>query len=448
MWKISKLGYFLPDKLFIKLKYYKKLHKRLNLRNPVTFNEKLQWLKLYDRRPEYTIMVDKFAAKKYVANIIGEKYIIPTLGVWDTVEDIDFESLPNQFVLKCTHDSGGLIICNNKADLNIPLAKEKLKRCLKQNYYLLGREWPYKNVPRRIIAEKFLSQESGDNAKDFYICNFNDHTKVIRIDYNRFAFQKRSLNNSAWDAIEDVIKFQKCRYNIVDKSFILEKMVDAAKCLSKNINCCRTEFYLIDDKIYFAEITFCNETGFIELIPEDFGVESDNWVNLSDGGVLIKGNAYYLWLHKEMAYPNTTLNIIQNEQDSKNEEPDNAINDYKVFNFNGEPKLIQVDYNRFTDHKRNLYTTDWELIDAEIQFKNDPSHTISKPASLNEMLRLARKLSKGFPHVRTDFYCINNHVYFGELTLYHGSGFERFMPEEFGIELGGYIRLPGDMNKT
>ena len=153
---IKKLLKLLPDYIFLKIKYKYKFNKKLDLNNPQTFNEKLQWLKLYDRNPEYTKMVDKYEAKKYVANIIGEEYIIPTLGVYDKFEDINFATLPNQFVIKCTHDSGGLIICKDKTKLNIKEARKKINKSLKRNYFYTGREWPYKNIKPRIIIEKYI----------------------------------------------------------------------------------------------------------------------------------------------------------------------------------------------------------------------------------------------------------------------------------------------------
>lgn len=150
----------LPDKMYLKICYKLATGKKLDLKNPQTFNEKLQWLKLYDRKPEYTRMVDKYEAKKYVAEKIGEEYIIPTLGVWDHFDEIDFDSLPDQFVLKCTHDSGGLVIVRDKAKLDKVAAKQKIEKSLKRNYYYSGREWPYKDVKPRIIAEKYMEDIS------------------------------------------------------------------------------------------------------------------------------------------------------------------------------------------------------------------------------------------------------------------------------------------------
>lgn len=152
---------WIPDDTYLRLAYRIRMGKKLNLDHPRTFNEKLQWLKLYDRKPEYTTMVDKYEAKQWVASRIGEEYIIPTLGIWDHFDEIDFDALPNQFVLKCTHDSGGLVICRNKATLDKEKAKKKLDHCLRNNYFWGMREWPYKNVKPRIIAEKYMEDSAG-----------------------------------------------------------------------------------------------------------------------------------------------------------------------------------------------------------------------------------------------------------------------------------------------
>lgn len=281
---LSTLGFYnkMSDEKYLKKKFQLMFGYELDLENPQTFNEKLQWLKIHDHNLEYIKMVDKYEAKKYVAEKIGEKYIIPTLGIWDSFNKIDFDMLPNQFVLKCTHDSGGIIICKDKKNFDKKAAKKKLNKCLHRNYYYSGREWPYKYVKPRIIAEQYMVDESGIELKD-----------------------------------------------------------------------------------------------------------------------------------------------------------------YKIFNFSGEPKIIQVDYGRFAEHKRNLYTTDWKYIDAAIGYPTDQNHVIKKPEVLDEMISLAKKLSDGIPHVRTDFYCIEDKVYFGELTFYHESGFKKFTPEKFGVEMGEWIELPG-----
>lgn len=279
---IKKAARILPDKVYISLLYRMRLGKWPNLKNPKSYNEKLQWIKLHDRRPEYSMMVDKYEVKKYIAERIGEEYIIPTLGIWNSFDEIDFNMLPDQFVLKCTHDSGGLVICQDKSKLDLKAAREKIENSLKDNYFWNSREWPYKNVKPRIIAEKYMVDESGVELKD-----------------------------------------------------------------------------------------------------------------------------------------------------------------YKLFAFNGEPKYIEVDFDRYLGgHKRNLYTLNWEYMDVRNKHPNDPEMQIAKPECLEKLIELSKQLSEGIPHVRTDFYVINEKIYFGELTFFHGSGMQKFEPESFEIEMGSWIILP------
>lgn len=171
----------MDDETFLKMAYKRKFGKELDLNNPVTFNEKLQWLKLNDQKPEYTEMVDKFLAKKYVASIIGQEHIIPTLGVWSHFDDIDFDELPTQFVLKCTHDSGGLVVCKDKNNLNKKAAKKKIENSMKTNYYKGGREWPYKNVKPQIIAEEYMEDISGNGLTDYKFYCFNGDPKYLYV---------------------------------------------------------------------------------------------------------------------------------------------------------------------------------------------------------------------------------------------------------------------------
>ena len=277
---------WVPDKLYLNMIYYTETRSKLNFNNPKSYNEKIQWIKLYDRNPIYNVLADKYAVREYVREKIGEKYLIPLIAVYDRVDEIEWNSLPEKFVLKCTHGSGSNIICSEKKDLDIIAAKQKLNKWMKKNWFWFGREWAYKDIKPRIICEKYMTDESGIELKD-----------------------------------------------------------------------------------------------------------------------------------------------------------------YKIFCFNGEPKLIQVDFDRHTNHQRNLYSLDWEYIDATIKYPNDPSKTINRPTKLAKMLELARKLSENIPHARVDFYSIDDNLYFGEITLYHGSGFERFEPESLGIELGDYIKLPKITNK-
>jgi hypothetical protein len=281
LWRKNPISKYVPDKIYLSVRYRFRFGNNIDWKEPKTFNEKIQWLKLYDHNPNYIQLVDKYEAKKIVSKLIGNEYIIPTLGIWDDFDDIDFEKLPNQFVLKCTHDSGSIVIVKDKNKLDKVVTKKKINNALKKDYYIRGREWPYKNVKPRIIAEQYMTDETGTELKD-----------------------------------------------------------------------------------------------------------------------------------------------------------------YKVFNFNGEPMFIQVDYGRFTNHKRNLYSTDWKYIEASIKYPTDSTVSITKPEKLDEMLDLARRLSNGIPHVRTDFYIVDGKIYFGEMTFYHGSGFESFKPEEFGQQIGNMLILP------
>ena len=165
------------DELYLKMMYWIRLNKKLNLDNPKGFNEKLQWLKLYDRQEKYTKMVDKYEAKKYVSNIIGEEYIIPTIGIYENFDEINFDELPNKFVMKCTHDSGGIVICRDKKNFDINIAKKKINKCLKTNYYYPGREWPYKNVKPRIIIEKYMEEKNFTQLNDYKFMCFDGKVK-------------------------------------------------------------------------------------------------------------------------------------------------------------------------------------------------------------------------------------------------------------------------------
>lgn len=270
----------IPDKTYIGLNYFLRTGKRIHWNNPRTYNEKINWMKIYDRNPMYVTLVDKQAVKEWAADKLGEGHIIPTLGVWDDFENIDFDILPEQFVLKTTHDSGGVVIYTGEKELDRDKLNKFFKRRLNRNYYWHGRQWAYKGVKPRIMAEPYMVDESGVELKD-----------------------------------------------------------------------------------------------------------------------------------------------------------------YKVFCFDGEPRMIHVDFGRFDNHQRNLYTTKWEYIPASIKYPTNPDRVIEKPEALDELLRCAKVLSEGMRHARADFYIIGTHVYLGEMTLYHGDGCEKFTPESFGYEMGDWMKI-------
>ena len=305
----TKFGRLIPDKIFLKLLFKIRYNKKLNLKNPQTYNEKIQWLKLYDRRDNYTNIVDKVEVKKYVASIIGDEHIIKTIGVYNKWDDIDFSKLPNKFVIKCTHDSGGLIVCRDKKKLDYEKAKIKIENCLKKNYYHSAREWPYKNVKPRILIEEYLSvdQHKGKNGK----------------------------------------------------------------------------------------------------------ISSLEKIQLKNG-----------------------------------------LLDYKFMCFDGEVKALFLDIGvigsgvgHAEEYYRNVYDKNFNLMPFLETRQNYPEK-VYKPDHYEEMVKIAEKLSKGFPHIRVDLYNINGKIYFGELTFYHGSGLSnKFIPEEWNKTFGSYINLDKIKNK-
>lgn len=272
----------MSDKAYLKLRYNCIMGKKLNLDNPVTYNEKLQWLKLYDRKPEYTKMVDKYEAKKYVADIIGEEYIIPTLGVWDNVNDIDFDTLPNQFVLKCTHDSGGLVICKDKAELDIENSKNTLNHFLNRNFYSVHREWPYKDVKHRIIAEKYMEDESGKDLKDYKFFCFNGEPKLLYISEGLSDHSTAKISFADMDY--NIAEFKRNDFKpfneLPKKPINFEKMKELAKVLSKDRAFIRVDFYEINKKIFFGELTFFPCSGYLPFDPEKYDKILGDWITL------------------------------------------------------------------------------------------------------------------------------------------------------------------------
>lgn len=277
---LYKLDFKKTNEWYLKLVYKRNLGKTLHLDNPQTFNEKIQWIKLYDHNSSYTALVDKVKVKKYVSDKIGTEHVIPTYLVVKNANDINFDELPEQFVIKCNHDSGSAIICKDKDAIDIPYIVRTMNKQVRKNYYWNGREWAYKNVEPCILVEKYI----------------------------------------------------------------------------KDVN---------HDDLY----------------------------------------------------------------------------DYKIFCFDGVPRMIQVDIDRNTNHKRNLYTTEWKLIEGYICYPNDPQREIQRPEKLDQMLQYAAKLSEGIPEARIDFYYVEGEILFGEITLYHGGGQERIFPPELAQQMGDWIDL-------
>ncbi len=279
--KIKAFLKFVPDDLYLKTIYWIHFGKKLDLVDPKTFNEKLQWLKLHDRKEIYTFLVDKYEAKRIVASIIGDEYIIPTLGVWDSFDEIEFEKLPDSFVLKCTHDSGGVYICKDKALFDYTKVRKKIICSLKYNFYWVGREWPYKNVVPRIIAEENISSES-DDLLDYKMMCFSGKVKCT------FVCSKRNSESGLevtfydqdWKLMPLERHYPRSK-DIHPKPACYDEMVDLAQKLSKDMAFVRVDFYVINDHPRFGEMTFYPGDGLEEFTPERYDYIFGEWIDCS-----------------------------------------------------------------------------------------------------------------------------------------------------------------------
>lgn len=280
---------WLPDKVYLSLRYRCQMGHWINWKNPKTFTEKLQWLKVYDYKPEYTKMVDKLAAKDYVASRIGEEYIIPTLGVWDRVEDIDWDSLPDQFVLKTTHGGGGggVVVCSDKTYFDKAKAIKKLQTSMHSNAGKTYRERPYLNVPRKIIAEKFMAERRAKvNSKnsdlpDYKFFCFNGKVKCFKIDFGRFVEHHANY----YSPVGKLLPFgEKCLEPDPNHKEVmpdnLTDMIKVAEELSKGFKFLRVDLYNVKDKIYFGELTFYPAAGMGAFVPEEWDEKLGNWIKL------------------------------------------------------------------------------------------------------------------------------------------------------------------------
>lgn len=270
------------DRRYISILYYATFGRKINLDTPVTFSEKIQWLKLYDRNPKYTQMVDKYAVKEYVSGIIGEEHVIPTLGIWDNAEDIDWGNLPDKFVLKCTHDSGTIIVVKDKSKLNRESAIRKLRSGLKRDYYLYCREWPYKNVPRRIIAEKYIEPMPGrDDLPDFKFFCFNGEPRYCQvisgrnskmcIDFFDYDWNHQPFHEPKNYPFADII---------IEKPKNLNKMWEMARKLATDKSFSRIDFYDLGDQVYFGEITFYPTSGMGGFRPKSWDKQFGELIQL------------------------------------------------------------------------------------------------------------------------------------------------------------------------
>ncbi len=275
----------LDDTDFLCKKFERMMGYPLDLENPKTFNEKLQWLKIHDHKPEYVKMVDKYEVKNYIAGKIGEEYVIPTLGVYECFDDIDFEKLPSKFVLKCTHDSGSVIVCRDKETFDKEAAKETLDSALDRNFYLLAREWPYKEVPRRIIVEEYLEKldERGGIEDYKYFC-FSGKAKILLIAQSRMD-DAHETTTDFFNEKQEHIEMKSEHENAAVPPKMpqnYQKMKELAENISAGIAHVRVDFYELDGKIYFGEMTFFHQGGFVPIEPYERDLELGGFIQLGN----------------------------------------------------------------------------------------------------------------------------------------------------------------------
>lgn len=416
------------DKLYLSLRYYFTFGKKLNWENPVLFTEKIQWLKVNNRKPEYVIMADKVKAKDWVAERIGEEHIIPTLGVWERADDIDFDSLPNKFVIKCNHNSGtGMYICKDKSTMDVEKVREGLRKGLLEDYYKTGREWPYKEVPRLIIAEQFMEEKGhpGDLADYKFFC-FNGEPKYCQVIRDRSTKETIDFYDMNWNHQEFCGLNPEAQNGLspVAPPVHLSKLQDFCRTLSKDMPFARVDFYVINDKEYFGEVTFFPASGMGVFTPEKYDEMLGKMLTLPGqhmGGVKI-------------TISDDSNIIIPFSSDLK---------DYKFFCFNGKVKFFKIDFDRFTNHGANYYAPNGELLEfGEADYPPRPEKKLNLPYNLPQMISFAERLSKGHPFLRVDFYSINERIYFGELTFFPASGMDKFTPNIWDRRIGDYIKLP------
>lgn len=272
---------WMSSETFLKKAFRYSMGRELNLDNPVTYTEKLQWLKLYDHRPEYTRMVDKYGVKQYVAERLGEEHVIPVLGVWERAEDIDFDALPQRFVLKTTHDSGGIVVCKDKSKLDIEAARKRMKFFLKRDYYEHKREWPYKDVKPRIMAEQYMEDTRQGELRDYKFFTFGGEPKVLYIAQGRGKggetvadFFDMDFNHLPFTIDHDMADVPP------EKPVRFEEMKRMAALLSQGTPQLRVDFYEVDGQIYFGEMTFFHCSGLNPFHPEEWDRIFGDWVTL------------------------------------------------------------------------------------------------------------------------------------------------------------------------
>lgn len=422
---------FVPDKPHLSALYRAYIGKKLNLENPITFNEKLQWLKIHDHNPLYNTLVDKYRVKPWVAERIGEDHVTKTYAMWENVEDIDISGLPERFVLKTNHDCGGIVICRDRSTFDLEAAKKKLAKHLKTNYFWWTREWPYKDVEPCVFAEEYLDPNTSDgDLYDYKLLRFSDGRLVMQAMTDRFTDGKLSKTffDEDWHPLPASEGGQPTRPNLVCPERF-GQMKEMAGKLGEGLPFVRVDFYESNGGLYFGELTFYPKAGFERFEPEEWDVTFGSWIDLTDvagGGWLLVSEASLLWLHEESVSTSATEGLV----------------DYKFYCFDGEPKIMLACTGRAVgDTRFDFYDMDFNHLDIKQEHTENADLPIEKPSTYDLMVDSAKKLSVGIPHLRVDFYEANGNLYFGECTFFDSGGFGPFEPDEWDEKLGNMIDL-------
>lgn len=443
---LKKYGKWIPDAIYLRIQYRILMGKRLNLRNPQTFTEKIQWLKINHRTPEMSTMVDKLAVKKYVSNKIGTQYVIPTLGVWDSLESVDWESLPKQFVLKTTHGGGGtgVVVIKDKNNVLREQTLERLRWSFNDEGYTRNREWPYKNVPRRIIAEKYIQIPEEKIQSDYKVYCFNGLPTYIQVSKDKYTNESMDFYDINWNH-QELMGINPAVRGLKDKVSAPKNLKDiilAAKELSKGHKFLRIDInkteeeILIGELIYFSSScidSFTQNNKEFELkklidlnMFDDSLSKDDNLIDVDNKSHSVKRGPRYL------IYTNLRKMIHLSEE----------LFDYKFFCFDGKPKILKVDFGRFSDHHANYYDMNWNIQNfGELNYKPKYDYEILPPINFGKMKEIAEILSKGHKFIRIDLYNLLGKIYFGEMTFYPASGFEKWTDIETDYKLGSMISL-------
>ncbi len=274
----KKMFNWLNDKSYLKLLFYCEMGYKLDLKNPKTFNEKLQWLKLNDRKEFYNILVDKYNVREYISNTIGNEYLIPLIDVYYSVEEINWDVLPNSFVIKCTHGSGSNIICKDKRSLDIKQAKKRLKKWMKKNWYWFGREWVYKDLKPKIIIEKHMALNQ-KYLEDYKVLCFGGKAKLIQVHLDRYDNHTQDYYDINFNKTE--ISQGNSSNKIIEKPKVFDEMIKLSEKLSKDLAHARIDWYIVDNKLYFGEITFFDGSGLWPFDDFNDDLMIGSWIDLN-----------------------------------------------------------------------------------------------------------------------------------------------------------------------